>query len=251
VEEPGEGQARLLAQLLLAGSPDTVARRQPAEEGGQGGAYKTGAMEQPAFIHPASVLRRAAPEWIVYQEMFETAPKEGSTSGRVLMRGITEISPGWLPTYCPGLCRPGPALETPAPRYCPASGQPLATYRGTFGPQAWPLPPTEQQMPPGPDRFKWVGRFLLEGAVAPALAQFTSSLLSNPLIMVKAWSGLQRRTELVTGELAAAGADSGPALARAWSRDPAFLLQAYLAWIPEVLHPDVKALWPPKVVPEN
>ena len=35
LEEPSQEQARLLAQLLLAGSPDTVARRVPQEEGGE------------------------------------------------------------------------------------------------------------------------------------------------------------------------------------------------------------------------
>ena len=34
-------------------------------------------------------------------------------------------------------------------------------------------------------------RFILEGIVAPELHKFSTSLLSNPLIMVKSWSNLQ------------------------------------------------------------
>ena len=85
--------------------------------------------------------------------------------------------------------------------------------------QAWPLPPTEQEMADGTERFKWFGRFvpsnlktnfytfpgkiicaklssrrfILEGVVAPELQKFSTSLLSNPLIMVKSWSNLQVR----------------------------------------------------------
>ena len=39
-------------------------------------------------------------------------------------------------------------------------------------------------MSPGLEKYKWFARFFLEGAVAPELAKYTSSLLSNPLIMV-------------------------------------------------------------------
>ena len=243
LEEPSQEQARLLAQLLLAGSPDTVARRVPQEEGGEKGAYRAGAMEQPCYIHPASVLRKAAPEWIVYQELFE------NSAGRIVMRGVTGIDPSWLPTLCPGLCSLGAPLDTPPPRYCVTTGRVLATYRGTLGPQAWPLPPTEQEMESGLDKVKWLGRFLLEGVLAPQLQQFTTSLLSNPLIMIKSWSNLQKRTELLVNALTSRGVESGRALAVAWSTEPEFLLAAFLAWVPEVLHPEVRKVWPPAVLP--
>ena len=243
-EEPSQEQARLLAQLLLAGSPDTVARKAPVEEGGGGGAYRAGSMEQSCFIHPSSVLRKTAPEWLVYQELFETS------AGKILMRGVSTIDPSWLPTFCPGLCTLGVILETPAPRYCSKTGRLLASYRGTFGPQAWPLPLTEQEMAHGLDKFKWFGRMVLEGAVAPSLQKFTSSLLSNPLIMVKSWSNLQRRTELIVKELASRKVDSGKMLKSVWEEEPKFLLRPFLAWLPEVLHPEAEKLWPPGVLLE-
>merc|ERR1719454_2719220 len=86
-------------------------------------------MQQMVFIHPSSVLRRKMPEWVVYQELFET------DTGKILMRGVTAIDPAWLPALNPGLCTLGEPLDKPSPRYCPNSGRVMATYGGTFGSQ--------------------------------------------------------------------------------------------------------------------
>ena len=79
------------------------------------------------------------------------------------------------------------------------------------------------------------------------LAKFTSSLLSNPVIMTKAWSNLQPRTEKLYRALAAAKVDSGHLLQKKFATDEKFLLAQYLDWVPEVLHPDVQKIWPPIV----
>jgi ATP-dependent RNA helicase DHX37/DHR1 len=42
-------------------------------------------MEEPVFMHSVSVLRKKIPEWMVYQEVFE--------SSKLYMRGITAIEP--------------------------------------------------------------------------------------------------------------------------------------------------------------
>merc|ERR1719228_1765879 len=151
LQPPDQRQARLLQQLLLSGSPHMVARRL---DGGEKGAYRAGAMEQPVFIHQASVLTHAQPSWVVYQELFEIS------SSKIVMRGVTEINPEWLPIFCPGICTLGPPLDDPGPRYCPSTGRVMASYRGTFGPAAWSLPVTEQEMETGVDKYKWFGRFL-------------------------------------------------------------------------------------------
>jgi len=103
-------------------------------------------------------------------------------------------------------------------------------------------------MPGSLEKFKWFGRFLLEGVVAPALAQYSSSMLSNPLVMVKSWSNLQKRTEILVKELAKESVDNGKKLAKVWEKSPTYLLQGYLSWLPEVLHQDITKLWPPKVL---
>jgi len=240
MQAPNQTQARLLQQLLLAGSPNLVARRVPLEEGGLKGGYRAGAMEQQVFIHQASVHTLDAPTWVVYQELFEVKDK-------IVMRGVTEISPEWLPIFCPDLCNMGEPLADPPPRYCTSTGMILASYKGTFGPCAWPLPITEKEMSSSLEKFKWFGRCLLEGQVATSLSQFTSSMLSNPLIMVKSWSNLQKRTELLVKELARENVDNGNKLSEVWREKPKYLLQAYLSWLPEVLHSDVTKMWPPEV----
>ena len=87
----------------------------------------------------------------------------------------------------------------------------------------------------------------MEGLVAPELAKFTSSLLSNPVVMTKSWSNLQPRTEILYKSLAAAKVGSAVALKRRWETEPEFLLSAYQAWLPEVLKDDAKKLWPPDI----
>ena len=239
---PDQAQARLLQQLLLAGSPHLVARRIPEEEEREDkerrGGYRTGAMEQLVFLHSSSVLARERPEWVVAQELVEVR-------GRVLLRGVTAICPTWLPSFCPGQVVRGEPSQEPGPRYCDTQGTVMATYRGTFGQLGWQLPPTELEMEQSLDKYKWFGRFLLEGSVAPGLAQYASSLLSNPLVMVKSWSSLQKRTELLVRELAQEQCDTRARLASVWSRRPQYLLSSYLAWLPEVIHSDVTKSWPP------
>ena len=91
----------------------------------------------------------------------------------------------------------------------------------------------------------------LEGKVIQSLEKYRTSLLSNPLIMVKSWSNLQKRTELLVRELARESCDSGDKLIKIWARDPKFLLSAFLAWLPEVIHPDVTKEWPPQTQNES
>merc|ERR1712241_468602 len=98
----------------------------------------------------------------------------------------------------------------------------------------------EQEMTEGTERFKWFARFILEGSVAPELKQFSTSLLSNPLIMVKSWSNLQKRTELILRELASKKVTTGKELNKAWREEPNFLLSAFLSWLqrPCILMPE-------------
>ena len=98
------------------------------------------------------------------------------------------------------------------------------------------------------DKYKWFGRFFLEGKIAPSLAEYTSSMLSNPLVMVKSWSNLQKRTELLVKELAKESVDNGRQLAKVWEKTPSYLLPAFLSWLPEVLHQDITKMWPPSVL---
>lgn len=70
-------------------------------------------MEDPVFMHSSCVLRKTSPEWVVYQEIYET--------NKLYMRGVTAIEPEWLPKFAPTLCTLSEPLIEPSPRsvlYC-------------------------------------------------------------------------------------------------------------------------------------
>lgn len=82
-------------------------------------------MEEPVFMQSASVLRKKSPEWVVYQEVFETS--------KLYMRGVTAIEPEWLPIYAPALCNLSPPLVDPPPRYDETTEKIFCHVTGTFG----------------------------------------------------------------------------------------------------------------------
>lgn len=65
-------------------------------------------MEDPVFMHSSCVLRKTIPEWVVYQEIYET--------NKMYMRGVTAIEPEWLIKFAPTLCNLNEPLEDPPPR---------------------------------------------------------------------------------------------------------------------------------------
>ncbi|XP_021916790.1 probable ATP-dependent RNA helicase kurz isoform X2 [Zootermopsis nevadensis] len=184
---PTDVQSKLLRQILLSGLPDQVAHKVDEAEIKENEdkvkwkhAYRCAEMEEPVFMHSASVLRKKSPEWVVYQEVFET--------NKLYMRGITAIEPEWLPIYAPALCNLSPPLLDPAPRYDEMTEKIFCHVTGTFGRAAWQLPTVEIEFPPSLDCYKWFACFLLEGSIFPKLEKYRNSLLSVPKTMVKSWA---------------------------------------------------------------
>jgi len=239
---PNQSEARLFQQLLVASCGDNVASKMVAGEPGYvKGGYRCGQIEQPVFIHSSSVLKKLNPEWIIFQEIFEAG-------GKLLMRGITQIDPRWLPKFMPSLCNLGKVLEEPEPRYCKDTGTVRASFDSTYGPRGLPLPTVEMEYPGNTvEKYKIFSRFILEGEVCPALKKFSSSLLSSPAIMTKSWSNLQPRTQKFYIQLKLNAIENGTQLKQKFASDSNFLLNVYLLWVPETLHPDIKSIWPPEV----
>ncbi|XP_023312984.1 probable ATP-dependent RNA helicase DHX37, partial [Anoplophora glabripennis] len=236
--------AKLLRQILLAGMGDQIAKKIPPEEVKEGEdkakfkyAYQANNMEDPVFLHQGSVLKKSLPEFVVYQEIYET--------NKMYMRGVTAIEPEWLATYVPSLCNLSEPLLSPEPRYNPATGKVHCTVSGTFGPQAWPLPHMEIVYPASMDAYKWFARYLLEGKVFPRLEKYVTALLSPANIMVKSWARLQPRTEALLKALLNRDCCSKKVLGDIWSDSPQYLLAEYLKWLPESAHGEVSLLWPP------
>ncbi|CAH0548891.1 unnamed protein product [Brassicogethes aeneus] len=241
---PNDLQAKLLRQILLSGMGDQIAKKIAPEEVKEGEdrvkfkyAYHANNMEEPVFLHQGSVLRKTLPEYVVYQEIYET--------NKMYMRGVTAIEPEWLATYVPSLCNLGEPLDEPPPRFDEPSGKLFCTVTGTFGSQGWSLPSIEVPFPHTIEGFKWFARFVLEGKVCKKLAKYGGVLLSQPSIMVKSWAKLQPRTDAVLKALIGKDAMTRQGLLEVFRDEPTFLLQEYLKWVPESAHGEITLLWPP------
>ena len=77
LKPPSDEQARLLRQIVLAGTPDQVAHKvdvasleDPKERTRLKYAYMTPDLEEPVFLKSTSVLKHTMPEWIAYQEVY-------------------------------------------------------------------------------------------------------------------------------------------------------------------------------------
>jgi len=198
-------------------------------------------MEEPVHMHSCSILKKKQPEWVVYQEVYET--RNGDDT-KVFIRGITAIEPEWLLKYASGLCNFGRTLDEPEPRYDPDEDKIYCHVKATFGRSGWPLPIAEIEMPESLDKCRHFARFLLSGEVCEALLEFKSNLLSVPSTMTKSWSKLMPRTEVIMNALANRQVDSKKKLLRELKANPNFLLKQYLSWVPEALHHKVTNVWP-------
>ncbi|KAJ8980392.1 hypothetical protein NQ317_009386 [Molorchus minor] len=262
LKPPTDLQAKLLRQILLSGMGDQLARKIQPDEVKVGEdkakykyAYQANNMEEPVFLHQSSVLKKTLPEFVIYQEIYET--------NKIYMRGVTAVEAEWLPTCVPSLCNLSEPLLSPEPVFDAATGKSGKSYEtnsydynifrqsvscmvtGTFGPQAWPLPRIEMPYPNSVDGYKWFARFFLEGKVFTRLEKYSKNLLSQPNIMVKSWAKLQSRTEALLKALLGRECCSKQAIENVWKDTPQYLLVEYLKWLPESAHGEVSLIWPP------
>ncbi|XP_050302420.1 probable ATP-dependent RNA helicase kurz [Anthonomus grandis grandis] len=244
MKPPTDLQCKLLRQVLLSGMGDQLARKVALHEVKEGEdkakfkyAYRANNMEEPVFLHHSSVLKQTLPEFVVYQEIYET--------NKIYMRGVTAIDPEWLPVYVPSLCNLSEPLSEPPPYYNDETGNVYCTMQGTIGTQAWSLPPIKMPYPEGLDNIKWFAKFFLEGKPFKKLEKYSNILLSRPNVMVKSWARLQPRTEALLKALLKHRINSKESLQVIWKTEPKYLLQEYLNWLPQSAHTEVSLLWPP------
>lgn len=220
---PSDFQAKLLRQILLSGLGDHVARKINENELKENEdkrkfkyAYKCCEMEDPVFIHSCSVLKKKVPEWVVYQDIYETRLGD---STKIFIRGITAIEPEWLTKYVPLLCNFSEPLNDPEPRYCSNKGRIYCHVNATFGKSGWTLPVSEIEYPDNLDSYKWFAYFLLDGVVFEKLSKYKNSLLSKPNTMTKNWARLLPRTDALLKTLAAKLVNTRDKLLEAWKTD--------------------------------
>ncbi|KAF7991807.1 hypothetical protein HCN44_010608 [Aphidius gifuensis] len=241
---PNDEQSLLLRQIILAGMVDHVAKKIKRDEIKDDQdkdkykyAYKTIEMEDPVYMHSSCVLKKTLPEWIVYQEVYET--------NKMYIRGITAIEPEWLPKFVPSLCHLSEPLVDPPPRYDDDTGKIICHMTGTFGRAAWELPPMELEHPSNIDGVKLFAKFLLNGQVFTKLQKFVPILISEGDVMIKPWAKTVPRVDFMAKQLLSQGVMTRDKLIEVWKRDDKFLLSAYQKWIPESAHKQVSKLWPP------
>ena len=188
------------------------------------------------FLHRGSVLRKDAPQYVAYQEIYET--------NKLYMRGVTAIEPEWLATLCAGQCTFSKPLEDPPPEFDQESGRIRCHMTANFGRAVWPLPPVRLDYPAGLDRYRLFAVHLLGGDVCPRLAEFARVLLAPPATMTRSWARLHPRTDSLLKALVAEGCDNRDSLLEVWRCRPKYLLPAYREWIPEILHGMLDKMWP-------
>ena len=289
---PSPATETSLRPLLAAGLLERVAKRAPADEVPallQAGGISTaaasrkrwapylpssGALSAPFFLHPRSTVADSdaslCPPYVVFTEVV-------STDKRQYMRCATAIEPSWLHSLAAGtpLIRWEPPLEHPPPLYDVSSDSIQAPAIPVFGDRAWRLSPARIPfpIPPGSDpaspscaaadaRLRVFARALIEGKVAPAFAQWTGFLASQPSALTK--RSPQQRCALLLevlrrppGEfatlktagdgIACAPVDSAAKLAAVWARYPAYLLAEYRQWLQSSVQDELNRLWPQAV----
>jgi ATP-dependent RNA helicase DHX37/DHR1 len=161
------------------------------------------------------------------------------------LAGVAAVEPDWFAQLVPQHCSFSKPLKDPTPRFDETEGIVKCHMNVSFGARVWCLPAQELEYPKSTDRYKWFARFLLEGQVVPMLSPFRQNLLVLPSTMVKTWSKLQPRTEALLKELADRDVDDKASLLAMWKKDNNYLLKAYLQWVPESTHVEVKKIWPP------
>ena len=216
---PNDLQIKLLRQIMLSGFFDRVARKMPVldidlndkEKKKLKNAYQSIEVEKPVFISTHSILADDFPEYVVYQEIFETS--------KLNMRNVVAIEPEWLPLFVPLSCQLSNPLESPSPRYDSTTDSVKCYRSSTFGPYDWPIRSTELTFPEGLERYKYFAKFLLEGEVISFFKTYSKSLLSPPSIITKSWASLQPRTENFLKSLVSQNIENRTNLINKWKSD--------------------------------
>uniref|UniRef100_A0A1A9W634 RNA helicase n=1 Tax=Glossina brevipalpis TaxID=37001 RepID=A0A1A9W634_9MUSC len=246
---PADNQARLLRQILLAGMGDKVARKVALNDISDKNerrrlkyAYNCLDMEEPVFMHSSSVLKSKLPDWIIYQEVYET---QNGQDTKMFIRGITAIEPEWLLIYVPLLCNVKAVTEDPPPRYNAKEGKIYCFVEATYGKAAWELPLTQMEMPMNERAFWYFAMFFLDGQVCPKLSAYKAKLKCTPSAVVKSWSSLNQSIVRFKIAFNNKQINTRQKLLDEWKRNPNFLLEEYHNMLYDVSLSELISIWPP------
>lgn len=246
---PSKDQCCAMRQLVLSGSVDRVARRidiarlkEQDDKIKWKDAYRTIELEEPVFLPKSSVLRIDKPEWVAYQDIFES-----STNNKMFMRGVTAVEPDWLSRLAPKLCTFSAPLANPAPYYDADRDRVMCYANATFGRADWDLPPAQKTLhPAGTDLYCRFAYHLLKGDVLDTLAPFAKYLVDIRTLLRPLGFRYQEQKDRLVRALKICDVSTKAKLLDVWSRQPEYLLRQYTAWLSDKSYiPIVKKIWPP------
>ncbi|KAJ6635942.1 putative ATP-dependent RNA helicase kurz [Pseudolycoriella hygida] len=248
---PTDHQAKLLRQILLAGMGDQVAKKISDDEMKDSDdrqrfkyGYRSPEMEEPVFMHASSVLRKSKPEWVIYQEIFETDLKNGA-SKKMCMRGVTAIEPEWLLIYVRSMCNIRSVKEDPPPRYNESDGKVYCHVEATFGRSGWQLPLSEIEMPTSELCYRYFAMFLLNGDIFPQISEYKKKMRPAPKSIVKPWCKNTPNVVSFVNKLLSRGVASKQKLLGVWSKESDYLLNEFCDFLVDVNSSAVALNWPP------
>ena len=251
-DTPERPQAKLLRQIIASGMSNQVAKKvdveeeiaDPKERKKFKLAYRVSGMEDPVFLHGKTVFAlkqksEPLPEWIAYQEIFET--------DKLYVRGATAVEPEWLPRLAPAQCRLQPPLSDPEPWYDEAEGRVMCRVNGTFGKSSFLLPVMTLPHPEDADGMgiRYFARFLLEGRVLPQLGTFSKDIPeSSSATFTRTVSFHTERVKSFYGRLVSGGnVDRLERLRAAIEKDQDFLKPEFKLWVAKDRHEEVDEMW--------
>lgn len=180
-----------------------------------------------AFIHPSSVLfqMNPPPDYLAFTELVR------ASGGKVYMKGLTTIMPGWLPNLGKTLCTVDDSNVLPKPHvpsYCAEKDQVRCLARPSYS-GGWKLPVQEVQLPMTVDYYRWFARALLSGEVFSGFRKITEMLVAQPSLVTQSWN--VKKVNSLVEALMNKRASSKSRLAEIWESEPQFLLKEMKLWV--------------------
>ncbi|RQM23594.1 hypothetical protein B5M09_007224 [Aphanomyces astaci] len=160
------------------------------------------------------------------------------------MKTVTAIEPDWLHAVAADspLCDTSEPLDAPPPKYNAALDRVECYVKPTYGSYKWELPAVLVEYPAGPVKFRWFGRFLLDGLVVSALKPLLATKLREPSVsLIK--KKFDAKIQLLVSALERSNVSSRRALVAQWQCNPQFLCEQVLNWVQDNHKAALKQHW--------
>lgn len=236
----------ILCQAICAGWADRVAKRIRGFNASSEGDRKVNAIryqasssslvEETVFLRRWSPVSRAAPEFLVYNEMICT--------NRPYIHGVTSVKSEWLVKHAGSLCKYSASLTDSLPFYDPYLDQVFCYVTPYFGDQSWELPRSKVPINDVEERIKAFAYALLDGQVLPCLKPVKNFMAAPPSNILKREAlGQKRMGNLISKLTRSRTIDSCATLREAWEEDPQLLRSELRDWFQDGYRRQFEKLW--------